>query len=215
METSLVASTDHLKKPTVQVKPSLSRTQVFKHSLDKSLPSLLASSPLLLVILVLVTTTSSPWTLVVALLLMDSTTFGIFSPLWCTWQTNSVSLVRFRCTSTLPTLMSVDATTMPARSLPEVPATKNSLRKSQSTSLHVMSLVWSLTHAPTLMELHTKPSPAHERQAHEWAHKFPVSFRNLFVRHDVLENVFIRENYSHQRSTELLIGYTQPLQAVC
>ena len=88
---------------------------------------------------------------------------------------------RFKCTSTKPILPSVDATTFPPRSPPEVPPTRNSPKKLQSTSHHAMNLVWFLTPALQITEYHiTKPSPA-ERLAHEWAILFPVSIRALFV----------------------------------
>jgi len=64
--------------------------------------------------------------------------------------------------------MSVDATTMPHSSHPEVLPTDNSLKKLQSTSLHVMKQVWFLTTALTLTTTLTKPYTAHhERLAHD------------------------------------------------
>ena len=88
---------------------------------------------------------------------------------------------RSKCTSTKPILPSVDATTFPPRSPPEVPPTRNSPKKSPSTSHHAMKVVWFLTTALQITEYHiTKPSPA-ERLAHEWAILFPVSIRALFV----------------------------------
>ena len=74
---------------------------------------------------------------------------------------------RSKCTSTKPILPSVDATTIPPKSLPEVPPTINSPKKSPSTSHHAMKLVWFLTTALKKMEQHIKPSPATERLAHE------------------------------------------------
>jgi hypothetical protein len=131
------------------------------------------------------------------LLLMDSTTCGIFSPLWCTWQTNSILVVKSKCTSTWPTLMSVDVITMPPRSHPVVLTTNNSLKKLQSISHHVMKQVWFLITAPTPTEPSTRPSIAHhERLAHDWAYIFPVSFRNFFAEYitNVLKSIFNREN---------------------
>ena len=78
--------------------------------------------------------------------------------------------------------MSVDATIMLPRSLPEVLTTNNSLKKSQSTSLHVMKLVWFLITVPTKTEPSTKPSTAHhERLAHEWAMKYNSCLLQSFV----------------------------------
>ena len=88
---------------------------------------------------------------------------------------------RSKCTSTKPILPSVDATTIPPRSPPEVPPTRNSPKKSPSTSHHAMNLVWFLTLALIKMDQHIQPSPATERLAHEWAILIPVSIRALFV----------------------------------
>ena len=74
---------------------------------------------------------------------------------------------RSKCTSTKPILPSADATTIPPRSPPEAPATRNSPKKSQSTSHHAMNLVWFLTPALDQMDQHTQTSPATENQAHE------------------------------------------------
>ena len=145
-------------------KPSLSLIKVFKLSLDNSFPSLLASSQLLLVILILLTTTFSPWMLVVVLLLLDSIMRGIFSPLRCTWQMNLKSQVKSRSTSTMLTLMSVVAIIMHLKSRLEVLKIKSSLKKSQSTSLHVMNLVWCSITAHPKMEHSTKLSLVHGHQ---------------------------------------------------
>ena len=172
---------DQLMKLNVQVKPSLSLIKVFKLSLDNLFPSLLASLLLLLVILILLTTTSSLWMLVVVLLLMDSTMRGIFSPLRCTWQINLISQVKSRCTSTKLTLMSVVAIIMHPRSRLEVLKINNSLKKFQSTSLHVMNLVWFSITAHPKMEQFTKLSLVHEHQAHDWDYIFSCLFKELFV----------------------------------
>ena len=159
-----------------------------KPSLDNSSPSLLASSLLPLVILVSVITTSSLWTLVVVPLLPDSTMSGNSWPLSCIPLCNLIYKDRSKATSTKPILPSADATTIPPRSRPEAPATRNSPKKSQSTSHHAMNLVWFLTTALIQLEKHTKPSPA-ECLAHEWAILIPVSIRALFV-----EKVSLYEN---------------------
>jgi len=160
-----------------------------KPSLDNSSPSLLASSLLPLVILVSVITTSSLWTLVVVPLLPDSTMSGNSWPLSCIPLCNLIYKDRSKATSTKPILPSADATTIPPRSPPEAPATRNSPKKSQSTSHHAMNLVWFLTTALIQLEKHIKTSPATERQAHEWAILIPVSIRALFV-----EKVSLHEN---------------------